>query len=261
MGSTAVPEASVRPIVHIGAPKTATTWLQTAVLPGVLGRTLCGVAGPDPGLNAAIRSLVVADLPGGVRFDAATVSRRLAAAGPLLVSDEGLAGLLWARPRDGVVPAGREVMAERLAAVLPGATIVLVTRAPSTWFPSAYSTYLRHGGVLGPDRFREEVIPPGYCDWDALAALYRRRFDDVVVLRYEDLRADADAFVRTLARRVGIAFDGLPRTGVRNAGLGRWRRTTLRRLNRFRSSAIHPIPPSGIAVPGGERLARLVGPR
>ncbi len=250
-----------RPIVHIGAPKTATTWLQTAVLPGVIGRTLCGVAGPDPTLNAAVRSLVVADVEGGTRFDTATVARRLASAGPLLVSDEGLAGLLWSRPRDGVVPATREVMVERLAAVLPDARIVLVTRAPATWFPSAYSTYLRHGGVLGPDRFRDEVIAPGYCDWEALAALYRRRFADVAVLRYEDLKADPDAFVRTFATTVGVEFDGHPRAGVRNAGLGRWRRGTLRTLNRFRPSAIHPTPPSGISVPGAARLAERVGPR
>lgn len=251
----------VPPIVHIGAPKTATTWLQTSVLPGVVGRTLCGVAGPDPNLNAAVRSLVVADVAGVATFDADAVAWRLATAGPLLVSDEGLSGLLWARPRDGVVPADREVMVERLATVLPGATIVLVTRAPATWYPSAYSTYLRHGGVLGPDRFREEVIAHDYCDWEDLAAQYRRRFDEVVVLRYEDLLRDPEAFVRDLARTLGLAFDGRTRTAVRNAGLTGWRRTTLRTLNRFRASAIHPVPPSGIAIPGASHLAERIGPR
>lgn len=257
-----VPDPSrTRPIVHIGAPKTATTWLQTTAFRRVIGRTLCGVTGPDATLNAAVRSMVVADLEGGPRYDADAVARTLATAGPLLVSDEGLAGLLWPRPRDRVVPAGRSLMADRLAAALPDAHVVLVTREPDTWLRSSYSTYVRHGGTRTFRRYVREVIDPSYCDWEALAALHRRRSAEVTVLRYEDLQADPQAFVTDLAARTGLRFADGSDVGVRNAGLSPWRRTALRTINRVRPSAIHPEPPAGIVIPGAARLAEAIGPR
>lgn len=122
--------------------------------------------------------------------------------------DAGSAAVDYEHPREGVTLAvAQERVCAMLAALFPNATVLIVTRGFRSMILSSLSQYARSGGeadlreLLGHGQQREHA-----WHYDALIALYRRTFGDenVLVLPYELLRDDAEAFTRTLAGRLGI---------------------------------------------------------
>jgi hypothetical protein len=248
---------SSRPIVHVGPTKTASTWLQEVVFPGlqgveVLGRKAVGEmdARDQELLEETWRIVRDPDdvyQPGGL---ARLVAEARPADGRLLVADEGLLSTMRYLSRDQLDRA-----ADRLHDEVPDAQIVLVIRNPVTLIASTYRHYVRRGGTLGPKRFCRASTPgftfcPESFDMGYLYDLFDKRYgtNDIVVLVYEDLAGDSKGVLDTLISRLGVAaspqlVEAVGSSGARNASLSTLTCSALRQANRLFSSRFNPDGP------------------
>ena len=102
-----------------------------------------------------------------------------------------------------------------LAAIAPQAHVLIVTRGFRSMILSSYSQYVRSGGAEDLEAlFGEEQEDPWHYDF--VADLYRRAFgaERVLILPYELLRDDREAFGSAIARWLGIDPHPLPRETV-----------------------------------------------
>ena len=207
-------------LLHIGYHKTATSWLQ---------RHLFG--NPDAGLVAPwsipeVTGRLIRPHPLDWDADAATAffrDGRERAEGEGLactLSNEELAG----NPHSGAFNC--TIIAERLARIFPDARVLIVIRRQPDLLLSTYKQFVTRGGVLpaeryfrpGPEAFRMPGFRPEHFEFDRLIGLYHRHFtpDRVMVLPYEAMLADRDAFVRHIAGFAGGRDPGpLPDEHVR----------------------------------------------
>ena len=92
--------------------------------------------------------------------------------------------------------------------LFPGAHILIVTRGLQGLIQSAYSQYVKTGGITHPCAFWAQLSRglAQWTDFDHLIRLYRDAFgaDQVLVLPYELLRDDPPAFIATLEERLGL---------------------------------------------------------
>jgi hypothetical protein len=185
-------------IVHIGPPKTATTSLQSSVIPRL-------------GLPHQIKPEWSYRLARDEHFDAPVITAQ-----DLIVSDETLGEYLIFSPR---------VICERLARVFESATVVWVRRDPLKQFYSLYkqgliNTLLKAGStgrlppqneVMKPDRLFD-VLKKQYLreqrgffasiDEKLNAGSYGRHFD-FRVLKFEELERNPSTFAAAFAQICG----------------------------------------------------------
>jgi len=194
-----------RPVVHIGYPKTGSTWLQNHVWNN-----------PRLGLCAAMTRLEVYRMfrqPHPLDFQARTaqcelqrrVAERVSRECVPTISDEALSGSLFAAGYDSAE------IASRLHQVLPDARIVMVIREQKGIILSSYRQYVRDGGQCSLRRF---LCPPGlaamyyplfsvdHYRYEPLVSTYRRLFgeDNVHVAIFEQLQRDPAAFARKIVQ-------------------------------------------------------------
>lgn len=245
-------------LLHIGMPKTASTWLQRHVFPGLSGFTY---GNQDPTVARLVGALLHTPDdefdPGPFR---SVVAEYDANGARLLVSHEGLSGDLWSRGHGR----GPERYARRLAAVLPGADILVVLRNQPEMLVALYAQYVNEGGTSSFARFLSgEHVGPGFdfdaLEYDALVETYQGRFgvDRVWVFPYERLRADPASFLAELERRYETTAGSPARRRV-NVSLSPAGLLALRAWNRlFRASPFNPSP-AVAALPGGRRVRTLM---
>jgi hypothetical protein len=163
-------------LAHVGYHKTGTTWLQREVF-----------ANPGLGFRVALDKEEVLRLliePRAVSFDAAGCRAAIAAAldskearqeVPVISSEE-----LCGSPHSGAVL--EKELADRLAATVPGARILIVIREQRAMLASAYKQFVRAGGTLSLDTFLSPASlgdpRTGLPDWrhyryDGLIRCYR----------------------------------------------------------------------------------------
>ena len=122
------------------------------------------------------------------------------------------------RIRADHLPAAQAEACATLASLFPNARILLVTRGFRSMLLSAYSQYARTGGAGDLFALAEEGEGSNAWDYDHLIGLYRAAFGDgLIVLPYELLRDDADAFVRELERRLGLSHCPAPELRLNRA--------------------------------------------
>ncbi len=228
-------------LVHIGYHKTGTTWFQKRLYPAVRGH------------RALPRRLVQEALllPSTFAFDAAAARRALGADEadrPLILCEEELSG----NPHSaGMRGAQTKDVAERIAAALPEAEMVIFIRNQVDLAAALYRHYVREGGTYGPRRyllparyrtdvarhpFKFPVFDLGHLDYRGAIAHYARLFGDarVHVFPFEAFRADPPGFVADYCERLGLDVD-LAALDYRpdNEGLGSLALGLGRVLNRF----------------------------
>jgi hypothetical protein len=95
-----------------------------------------------------------------------------------------------------------------LSSLFPNARVLIVTRGFRSIILSAYSQYVRSGGeaTLESRLAAGTQLRRGKWQYDALIDLYAKAFgaENVIVLPYELLRDDSDAFLRALEERLGL---------------------------------------------------------
>lgn len=184
-----------RHLIHVGYPKTGSTFLQKwfASHPQLAFRE-SGLAG-----FRDVYTLAHDIVTGGQPAYRVTSSERLSS--PNANMAEGL--------EDYTSPVSmRDMQAEvcrTLASVFPNATILVVTRGFRGMILSSYSQYVRTGGEAGLPGFFATLADHPW-DYDAVIGMYARAFgaQNVIVLPYELLRDDSDAFLRELSARLQL---------------------------------------------------------
>lgn len=190
-----------RHLIHVGFPKCASTALQ-------------GWFDAHPSICFAYDRLV--GYESGVAF-----ARQTAVAGSkqdvvVTSCEDFVIPLSDFRPSVDIAEQRRRVCV-RLRALFPDALVLIVTRGFRGLLASSYAHYVRNGGTLGRSQlFRlndEQHIQYGvedYFDYDAAVSLYEHVFgaERVLVMPYELLRNDAQAFAGELEDRLGIRRSG-----------------------------------------------------
>ena len=198
-----------RHLLHVGYPKTGSTFLQRwfeahPQLAYVEG----GIAGFRDVYSIAADNAVAHDAPLYRVTSAEVLSAPIPDAGKPVIEYQRVFNLQMAT-------AQLQVCAT-LASLFANATVLIVTRGFRSMILSTLSQYVRTGGdvdLLQMVRTAHEQRDPRWVeswDYDTLIAAYRSAFgaENVFVMPYELLRDDADAFLRTLASRLGI--DAVP---------------------------------------------------
>ncbi len=197
------------PLLHVGYYKTASTWLE---------QTVFGAAPfhqPWERIPFAETLIDATDWdfdPGRTRTRLDALARPAPhAGGPTIpvVSHERLSG----SPHAGGYDAAR--LAERLAAVFPGARVLVVVREQRDHVLSCYRQYVREGGATslhtylhppGASRWDMPAVDPRFFCFDRLVGRYQDLFgaERVGVLAYEQLRADPVGFAAAVYRLAAV---------------------------------------------------------
>ena len=210
-----------RPIVHIGYPKTATTWFQTEFYRHVSGRRYVE-------RNELRHAFLWAN---ELTFDPERVRETLQGdkPGDLLICEEGLSGYLH---NGGVLECVTRAFADRLHRMLPDADIVIMLRSQPSIIASTFQQYVRAGGTHSPKRYlfphsyllknhvEDYKIPlqdVAHFDYLPLVRYYRGLFgaDRVHLFLYEDFEADRDDFLRRFSERLGLEVNWASVSGKR----------------------------------------------
>jgi hypothetical protein len=204
----------VRPIVHIGYHKTATTWFQRNVYPLATSHRWV----PREATRQALLD------PFGLSFDPAEARRKLTDPHdrrPVVICEENLSGYLHNGGLHGLMA---PEAARRIKAVWPDARIVMLIRCQPAVIAASYVQYVRGGGTYGPRRylfpgryltgaFRHPYKAPRFAleqfEYDRLIGFYDALFGpaNVTVLPYEELRRDPEAFLARMGRELGLVID------------------------------------------------------
>ena len=203
----------MRPIVHIGFHKTATTWFQEGLYPAATSHA--------PFSRAQVRAALVT--PEAFHFDPCKARGQLtpACGRPPLLCEETLSGYLHNGGLGGHLS---KAVAERIHTTFPNAHIVIFVRRQPGMIAAVYQQYVRGGGTYRPHRYlfpharlrgafaEPDKVPRfsfAHFEYDRLIAHYDALFgaENVHVLPYEELCRDRDAVIGRLARLTGLALD------------------------------------------------------
>ncbi len=190
--------AMTRHLIHIGFPKTGSSFLQEWFK---RHPQLCYLHGRVAGIDNVFAFL-------SESFEAPQPPWRVTSAEAFAVPNRDAGNLpeINRPPTSKEITAAQKQACEMLFGLFPGAYILVVTRGFRSVAFSAYSQYVR----LGVAHSLEDVMRRpdlGLSDWnyDEVIAHYRAAFGDrVIVMPYELLAEDQDAFLRELERRLGI---------------------------------------------------------
>jgi hypothetical protein len=109
----------------------------------------------------------------------------------------------------------RQEICQALADIFPSATILIVTRGFRGWLLSSYSEYVWLGGTQDIKRIIPDWCAGRLWDCDSLIDMYRNAFGGrVILLPYELLAEDQNAFFRELENRLGLPPFALPQGRV-----------------------------------------------
>ena len=191
----------LRPLIHIGYPKTGTSWLQKRLFVDTeIGFTM-------PVERAQLRDHFVNIYPFDFdpqpieAFYAQPVGQALAAGHVPVFSEERFSGHHYSGGYDA------KEIAERLISVFPNGRVLIVIREQKAMIFSIYKHYVQKGG---PSSFTDFVNPPGppripyfnfrHYAYDRLIAYYYQCFgkENVLVLPYEMLPVDQVGYVRRI---------------------------------------------------------------
>ena len=251
-----------RPLVHVGYVKAASTFLQERVF----AEARFGFAEPVAEARLVLTDRLLLEDPwvweaDGHRADLAAMSAGVAPGLVPVWSEERLLG-------DPVQDHyGGALTAERLAAAMPDARVLIVVREQRAMALSVYKEVLHDGQsltlteVIGtgdePVGFRPR-LREDFLRYQHACARYRALFgaDGVLVLPVEMLEGDPDGFLRRLQDFAGVTgrVDRTMPAGRVHVGAGAASLPVLRRLNHLRRPS-----PLGHPTRLSDRLVRRAG--
>jgi hypothetical protein len=186
-------------IIHIGFPKTATTWLQKRYFPKVQN------------FKYIPPSVTNSDIVGCNDFFAQKIALDWLKGNKIIISNENLLGL--ARISEFI----RIGLAERLKKLFPNAHIVIFIRNQIDLIASEYSWYIKNsGGTYNPNDFVFKSIRNPYglflykvqnLQYDKVIDLYQQLFGkkNIHIFLYEDLKNNPKFFLENFSKQ--FCFD------------------------------------------------------
>ncbi len=244
-------------LIHVGYPKTASTWLQSELFSGEVAKIRQAIS-PEEIRNRVIRPYPLWYDHEGFRREWQQRIEGVQAEGYLPVLSQEL---LVGHPVSG----GYEstLVAERLHALWPEARILIIVRQQPTMLLSLYKEYIHNGGYLSlsqymnpPGRDRQPTFDFRYLEFHRLVSHYVHLFGtgNVLVLPFEAFVRDKVEFCNRILKFVGLPpIHGISERHVRKS-MGGWTVMLRSRLNRlFHGDRNNPVAPCYIP-----QVARLV---
>ena len=221
-----------RIFIHVGLPKTASTYLQNNVFPRL--NNIAYVGRPYTQENYAFNTLQYADnslySSSTMRKEIDDIEKEIAKGHPILISDELFSGFALYNFMN------RGMIAERLSEIVPHAEIILFLRGQMDLIVSLYNqfvkmawvdTHLDESFLYRPGKgFSLKEWIAGKRDWDSnnrfiyhrsaftpecfryskLHSLYNDLFEKVHVFLYEDFRKDKETCLLRLGSILSTEF-------------------------------------------------------
>lgn len=186
-------------ILHIGYPKTGTSWFTDFFYPAVT--------------NAYVsynKDLYCSFRPANESIEI-RMNRELSSGEKHVVVAHKLSGLVDFVWNNGEY---RDFFIRQLKHNFPDAHIVIFLRNQMNFIASAYSSYLTHGGTYTFKKlFRTGKLGDGsmfsfdYLKYDEMIALYKSHFAKVSVYVYEDFQEDNISFLQRFCKETGLETD------------------------------------------------------
>lgn len=190
-----MPYSMLKPILHIGFPKTGSTWFHTAYYKNV--KNIC-LPEPENFLNQIAESSFVAPV--------LEKNTRLVLQHPELT---GIKNFIW---DNGI---RRDRIAQNLKKYFPDATIVIFIRNQLEFLTSAYIYYVRKGGTYTSKKMIDLMIAgkmPLTLDFmiyndtiERYCALFGR--ENVHIYLFEDFFASPEKFISEYSKRYDFEVD------------------------------------------------------
>jgi hypothetical protein len=229
--------------LHIGYPKTGTTFLQAELFPKLQGVHYV----PRSGVRNEMAKMIRQD---ELSFDYDGIKRDIESQfsnGKNLISNEGLVGTF-------VLYKGinNKLIADRLFRLFPDAKILITIRSQYRLIESLYKQYVQVGGTASLREFanfRNGRFNYSYCEWDLtinpemfdylkLIGYYEKLFpkENIIVLPHELLKSDPVRFVSRVVSWMDLTETPLLNHRQYNPGYGSRQIAIARFLNRFLKS-------------------------
>ncbi len=186
----------MNPLIHIGYPKTATTWFQKNFYPFV------------EDINFIKRKDVLENLihPNSFNFNKDNIKGYFNSNNRIIICEEIILGsnMLTVKKR-----------ALRLKAAFPDAKIVIFIREQADIIASKYYQYIKGGGNYNIDKFVSNffanITLPKFAkyEYDKVIKLYYHLFrkENVYVFLYEDFLSNNIEFIKTFQERFNLIFN------------------------------------------------------
>jgi len=195
-------------LIHIGYPKTGTTWFQNKLYPHVNNITFFN------------RKVVKEDfiLSNALCFDAETLKQKYSnQQSTILLSHELLVG--------GMIHMGgingflTKEFCDRLHSVFPDGNIILFIRNQIDIIVSAYNQYIRGGGNYSINKYLYQnsfdslnkffFFNFSFLEYDKIITLYKNKFgaQNVHVFLFEDFQKDPAKFITNFANKFNLEID------------------------------------------------------
>ena len=219
--------------IHVGLPKTASTFLQNDIFPRL--NNVAYIGRPYTQENYAFNTLQYADnslyASSTIRKEFDNIENEIAKGNPILISDELFSGFALYNFIN------RGIIAERLSEIVPHAEIILFLRGQMHLILSLYNQFVKMGWVdnhlnesflFRPGKgfplkewiegkrewnfnnrfiYHRAAFTPEHFRYSKLHSLYNNLFEKVHVFLYEDFNKDQEA---CLLRLVSILSTELP---------------------------------------------------
>ncbi|MGE0212703.1 MAG: sulfotransferase [Parvibaculaceae bacterium] len=259
-------------LVHVGLPKTATSWLQEHLFSQDRHGFWAPAREEASGKQRVKAYARLFYLDGEGRlvaepdFDADGLVARLSDVkvprehAPV-ISNERLAGHVLSNAFD------REMLARRIKAVLPEARIFVTFREQNAMILSSYMQYLKYGGWRSLDGFlsppsdaRMPTLDLQVWNYERLISLYHEIFgpEQTLALPYEMFARDPEEYIGRICRFAGVTMpSGLPLAKTENGRRSHFTSYHLRWLTCInRSTSANGFFPRPLGAMAGKMVDR-----
>jgi len=238
-------------ILHVGFPKTATTYLQSEVFPKINNIKFLPLDGTDKKAIDALLKIRNVYKP----IDPDAIKTILSPYD--LISLESLSGDIYSSNIED-----RKIIAQRLKIIFPHSKILIGIRNKNAIIRSAYSQYIKEGGIYRYEDYISKVIHQDRFKFNNYIKIMQDLFNskNVHIYKFEDLKQSPEKTIHEMTHFIGKNIDEFK---IRSYNVS-WdvkQIKTCRRLNRFFRTRLNPygiIPYPKILV---RKSAKLFPPR
>ena len=196
--------------IHVGLPKTGTTFLQQEVFPKIENVNFAMF--PD------YRTTLY---PNKIN----------------IIGDEFLSHVSYMPGRDANQ---RFEIAKRLQGSYPDAKIIIGIRDQKSWLRSLYNQYVRAGGIHEYDYWFENMFNKDFLDTESYINFLKKSFKKgVYVYRFEDMKKNYSVWIKDLCDFIGCDVPKIERK-KHNVGWGKNRIKIALFFNKFFKSPVNP---------------------
>jgi hypothetical protein len=217
-------------ILHVGFPKTATTYLQSEVFPKIKNIKFLPLDATDKKAIDALLKIRNISRP----IDPEAIKKILYPYD--LLSLESLSGDIYSSNIED-----RSIIAQRLKIIFPHSKIIIGIRDKNSIIRSAYSQYIKEGGIYRYDDYIAKVVHQERFKFENYIKIMKDLFNskNVFIYKFEDLKENPEETVKKMTQFIGKSIDEF-KVQSYNVSWNSKQIKTCRRLNRFFRTRLNP---------------------